>query len=213
MSEYASVIKEGLSGYGEEIQRFILDVFSECENSIRDGLMVELSKKEDESSAFNFLKSQGYEISYAEFEQYYEESKKIMNENEALLNRMMEEDSTSELSDDELENVAGGINWKAVGIGVGVGLIVGTLVAVTIICPVAAPATGPAVFGITTAGWGASAVVGATAAAATVGTAGAVGMGVAAGVVAGGTAGAIAAGGGSDPGGSAGSNPMSHKVY
>ena len=214
MSEYASVIKEGFHEYSEGIQNFVLDIFNECENKITDGIMVELSKKEDESSAFNFLKSQGYNISYAEFEQYYEDTKNIISDNEELLRRLMEEESTSELSDDDLEGVAGGINWKAVGIGVGVGLVVGVLVAATLLCPVAAPATGPAIVGITTAGWGIGAVAGGAAAAATVGTGAAIGGGLAAGAAAG-----VLVGGGvaivdsADNDSNSGPSMPGHKVY
>lgn len=196
MSQYAAEIKKGLYEYGEEIQRFVLDMVNECENNIRDGLMVELSKQVDESSAFNFLKGQGYNVSYDEFERYYEDAQKYMNDNEDLLNRLMEEETTMELSDDDLENVAGGRwTWKKTVAAVGIGLVVGGLVAVTVFCPPVAAATGPAIFGITTAGWGASAVAGAAVAgSAAVGAGAAAGIGAVAGVVAGAaTAGVIAA--------------------
>jgi hypothetical protein len=216
MSEYASVIKESFHEYGEGIQSFVLDILNECENKITDGIMAELSKKEDESSAFNFLKSQGYNISYTEFERYYEDSKSVINDNEDLLRRLMEEESTSELSDEDLEGVAGGINWRAVGIGVGVGLAVAALIVVTAACPVAAPATGPAIVGITTAGWGIGAVAGAGAAAgaATVGVGAAVGAGVAAGAATGAlVGGAVAAADSAAEASSSDSGPRSYKAF
>jgi len=77
---------------------------------VSDGLLAELSKKEDESDVFNFMKSQGYNITYGEFETYYNDAKKLSNIEVDHLETPPEEAGSSELSDDALENVSGGIN-------------------------------------------------------------------------------------------------------
>ena len=96
--------------YSAEIKRFINDLGKEYEDEVSDGLLAELSKKEDESDVFNFMKSQGYNITYGEFETYYNDAKKLSNIEVDHLETPPEEAGSSELSDDALENVSGGIN-------------------------------------------------------------------------------------------------------
>jgi hypothetical protein len=105
--------------YSTEIRRFINDLGKEYEDEVSDGLLAELSKKEDENDVFNFMKSQGYNITYGEFETYYNDAKKLSNIEVDHLETPLEEAGSSELSDDTLESVSGGINASSLAFKAG----------------------------------------------------------------------------------------------
>lgn len=136
MNTYNLVIEKKIDQYSEPIQRFMMDVAKECDDRITDGLLVEISKLRDGSSAYNYLISQGYDMAYDEFTAFYQDTKKIMTENESILERIVEENKASELSDEDLEAVAGGrIGLGTIAnasiVGAGAVLMVGSLALVT----------------------------------------------------------------------------------
>lgn len=132
MSTMALQTNKSINDYGAGIKKLLLDIKKEIEDGTKDGIGMQLaSQKGDEASVYNFLKNQGYEITYKDFLIFNKDSKKIVEENEKALRSMLEEQKSEELSDSDLEQVAGGLEWwqwLLVGIG---SLIV--LAAITIV--------------------------------------------------------------------------------
>jgi len=150
MHNHRFVVDKSFDDYSGELQRFILDVAKEYASETSEGLLTELARQEDENSAFNLLKSQGYDIAYDEFMSYYVDVKKIITDNENFLGSMMKEDSATELSEIELENVAGGRSFlnratmAIIGSAIGGEIIVGSLVAAHVVAPIAGYVTSQA---------------------------------------------------------------------
>jgi hypothetical protein len=102
-----------MTQFSEETQRLLKDLFKECENETTDGLLMELSKQDNENDAFNHLKNQGYDITYDEFKDYYEDLEQKVRDSITLLHDLSVEGDVSELSESILEHVTGGVNIKA----------------------------------------------------------------------------------------------------
>ena len=153
MSEITLQTARTFGDYPEGIQKLFLDIKEEVESGLKDGIGMRLaSQKGEASEVYGFLKDQGYDITYKDFNIFYEDSLKIIEDNETALERMMEEQSTQELSDNDLEQVAGGSgwwkkNWKKVAIGAGAVLVVAAVTVMT--CGVAGVAAAGAAASMT----------------------------------------------------------------
>lgn len=175
-------LKRGMEDYGDGIKKLLTDIKYEIENNIRDGIGIKLaSENESEVKTYNFLKNQGYDMSYKEFYEFYKESQVIVENNYDLIEKALEEQESSELNDDELEVVAGGKgwfkkNWKKVAVGAGIALLLGAAIVVT------GGLAGVAAAGAAASTVGLSGAAGATfaAASATATTCGYIGAGLAA---------------------------------
>jgi len=144
------VLTKGLADYAEGIQKLAMDLKKEAEQGIKDGLIYTLGKQEDdEMKVYEYIKNEGYVINYKDFQGFIGDARAIINENEAFFMNIVQETFSEELSEDDLEQVAGGgwfkNNWKKVLMGIGALMVV-------------------AAIGILTCGVGLAAITGAAAA-------------------------------------------------
>ena len=133
MSALALKTSKSINDYGEGIKKLLLDIAEDMKNDIKDGVGIKLAAQNgDEASVYSFLKNQGYEINYKDFLLFQEDSKKIVNDNEEAIKGMIAEQKSEELSDSDLEQVAGGMNWwQWLLVGIGAALVIAAITIVT----------------------------------------------------------------------------------
>lgn len=159
---------------------------------IRDGLASRLGGVEnDEAKLYAFIKNEGYPISYKEFTSFLVDAKEMVQQNEAFIQGaaadQTAESSTEELSDQDLEQVAGGgLAWWAWLLIACAALIV---VAACLVCPVLIGVVGAGLGATVGAALGAGVAIGTIATAALASTSVAIATGAAVAV-----AGAVVAG-------------------
>ena len=92
---------EDIFNYSEDFKKIISEMFKEMKNGITDGLLCKTSGIEDERNLLLICKSEGYNITLNDCFEFIRGLKEMVK---IKLDR--------ELSDVELEMVAGGINIK-----------------------------------------------------------------------------------------------------
>ena len=108
---YSITLNKGMNHYSNEIKRLIRDLMVEIEGDVKDGIAHMLSTSQnDEVGTYNFLKTEGYDINYKDYQEFHEDCMDIIETNLDEIERMVraEENSNVELSDEQLETVAGG---------------------------------------------------------------------------------------------------------
>lgn len=109
--EYSIKINKDMNSYSNDIKRLIIDISREIEKDVKDGIAGILSSsKKNEVELYEFIKDQGYAITYKDYQEFYEDCKEMIEINLDEVEKMIknEEASTEELSDDQLEIVSGG---------------------------------------------------------------------------------------------------------
>lgn len=150
---YSMTMVRPVEDYAQGIQKLFGDIYDEISRDIKDGVMHNLLTIEDETQSYNFLKNQGYDISYKDFLEFVEDCRTNLFENADMIGRFIveNEQSVQELDDEDLERVAGGGlgNWikshkKEIIIGAaivaGVVAVAATTALVISTCGAAAPA-------------------------------------------------------------------------
>ena len=155
--------------YSENVKKLIHDINDEVIKGIKDGFAYKLASVEnDEAKLYAFLKNEGYDITYKEFTGFINDCKDTIKLNEQFIHEATSEHSSVELSDSDLEQVAGGMNWwQWLLVGIGAALVTAAIILTAGLATplIAAAATGVAVTGATVAGFvGAAAGVAVTAA-------------------------------------------------
>jgi hypothetical protein len=168
MSTLALKTNITMDDYGKGIKKLLLDISEEIKNNIKDGIGMQIaSQNGDEASVYNFIKKQGYEVNYKDFLAFHKDGMKMVNENEEAIKMMLEEQKTEELSDSDLEQVAGGMGWLGwLLIGIGAALVIAAVTIITCGVGTAVMASIGASVAAGGAGLAATAAVGATFAAA-----------------------------------------------
>ena len=180
---------EWVNTHNPNFKRLFTDLGEEMNKGIKDGMAYRLANTEnDETKIFAFIKNEGYDIPYKEFAEFTEVCKGVVVDNEDFLKNAMQEQMSEELSDSDLEQVAGGKKlpkWAIALIAIGIAIVIAAAVVFTFGAGAVVAAAGGAAF---VALAGASIGLGGGAIAATVvgTTAGAIGVGVALGVAGGG---------------------------
>lgn len=120
--------------YSKEMQIFLTDLKKDFEESVKDGILYKLSKMDGEPERiYNFLKNEGYKMTYKDFTTFYDDSLELIGKNGNAINNMMKETYETELTEDDLTDVVGGKLklWQKVAMGAGVGLAVVGLAVMT----------------------------------------------------------------------------------
>ncbi len=134
MRELTLKTNKTIDDYSEGIGKLLFDIADEIKNEVKDGIGIKLaSQSGDEASVYNFLKNEGYDITYKDFLSFNQDSKKIVEENEDAIKNMLLEQKSEELNDNDLEQVAGGKMkwWQWALIGVGAALVIAAATIVT----------------------------------------------------------------------------------
>lgn len=139
MSEQIVYGNKNFENYSKDLLKLIVDISEEMNKGIQDGLTFKLGRVEnDEVKLHNFVRNEGYDITYKEFTDFIVDAKDLITKNsdfiDSALAEKIEELSSEELSDDDLEQVSGGKmkwwNWLLIGVAA---------VAVAVACVVLAP--------------------------------------------------------------------------
>lgn len=92
-----------LTNCSEELKRFIQTIAKEANEEKQDGLLGKLLQVSGgEREVYEFIVAEGYNVTYDEFLEYY----KACQVGFSVMN--------SELSEDELDSVAGGLSWNSI---------------------------------------------------------------------------------------------------
>lgn len=103
------LVNKDTNDYSDGVKKLITDIKKEMDEQIKDGIAMKLTGlRADKRGIYNFLKDEGYKMNYVEFSDFYEDGKKIVKENQIVLEKTFLEQSYTELSMDELEEVSGG---------------------------------------------------------------------------------------------------------
>ncbi len=130
MSEQVFYYSSNAQNYSDNLKKLLRDIYDEVDKGIQDGLAYKLAGVEDdESKVYSFLKNEGYDITYKEFSDFVNDCNDTIKVNGQLFQDVTNEQMTSELSDSDLEQVAGGMKlWQKLLIGVGAALLVGAII-------------------------------------------------------------------------------------
>lgn len=133
MSTMVFQTNKSINEYGLGIRKLLLDIKEEIENGTKDGIGMQLaSQSGDETSVYNFIKNQGYDVTYKDFLIFHKDSKKIVEDNGETIKSLIEEQKSEELSDSDLEQVAGGLNWwQWILVGIGAALVIAAVTILT----------------------------------------------------------------------------------
>lgn len=135
--------------YSKGIFQLVNDLNEEVKTENKSGIISEISKmNSSEEEIYSFLKNEGYDISYKDYKLFYNDSLKAFGESENEISKVMRETYETELSENDLESVAGGkLSFKKLGLSIGAALVIGGIVVATggvaaVAIVVAAGATG-----------------------------------------------------------------------
>jgi lactobin A/cerein 7B family class IIb bacteriocin len=169
MAEQTLFISRNAVNYSTGLVKLINDISNEMTTGIRDGLASRLGGVEnDEAKLYAFIKNEGYPISYKEFTSFLVDAKEMVQQNEAFIRGaaadQTAESRSEELSDQDLEQVAGGgLPWWAWLLIAAAALLV---VAACLVCPVLIGVVGAGLGAAVAGGLGAGLTIGVVAGAA-----------------------------------------------
>jgi hypothetical protein len=150
MSEQVIYFSNNVRSYSKNLKTLIEDISEEMNKGIKDGFAFKLANVEnDDAKMYSFLKNEGYDINYKEFTGFISDCRETIDANEQLIRKVTSEQNSEELSDSDLEQVAGGTSWwKLMLIGIGAVLL---LAAVVLSAGLATPLLAAAAIGASSA--------------------------------------------------------------
>lgn len=104
-------MKTSIQDFSKEVQTLWSDLQAQIKEGKTDGLLEGFSGMDNsEEKLYDFLKESGYDLSVGEFKEFLGFCKAYIEENKETYAKLFTESESCELSEEELESVAGGIN-------------------------------------------------------------------------------------------------------